>query len=198
MSIMEREFVIRAKSGDLEAFNALFAMEQKYIFNLVLHLTGDRDQADDLTQETLLTAYRNIRQFRGESRFRTWLTRIALNLFRREWRRRPPHVSICLEQIPASTNEDQPERMIIKRELQWCILHSLQQHVPKAYRMALVLRDLQNYSYREISRILGWSLGKTKTSIHRGRRILLAHFVNGKCHAFAKYNLCICDGILEL
>jgi RNA polymerase sigma-70 factor (ECF subfamily) len=195
----ERDLIIRAKEGDGQAFDRLFSNEQKSIFNLMVQLTGDPALADDLTQEAFVLAYQNIQQFRFESSFKTWLTRIAVNLFRKEWRRKPRHVSICLEEIRVPAKEDCPERIIIKREMQWCILHSLQQHISKKYRAALVLRDLHGFSYEDISGALGWSMGKTKTCIHRGRQMLRAHFTNGKCKAFAEKDyLCICDGIQEL
>jgi RNA polymerase sigma-70 factor (ECF subfamily) len=199
MKADEFQLIKSAKEGDREALNDIFAREQKYIFNLMIQLTGDGALADDLTQETFLSAYQNMNKFRLQSSLRTWLSKIAINLFRREYRRKPKHVSICLEEIRIPSKEDIPERIIIKREFQWCILHSLQQHVPKKYRMVLVLRDLQNMSYREISETLSWSISKIKTCIHRGRKILRAHFINGKCKAFAEKDyLCICEGILEL
>lgn len=199
MKAEEFNLINRAKEGEREALNALFAQEQKYIFNLMIRLTGDPATADDLTQEAFLLAYQNLHKFRLQSSFRTWLSKIAINLFRMECRRKPKHVSVCLDKIRIPSEKDNPERTVIKKELQWCILHSLQQHVPKKYRMVLVLRDLQNLSYREISDILSWSMGKVKTCIHHGRKILRAHFINGKCKAFAEKDyLCICEGILEL
>jgi len=199
MKAEEIASIHRAQGGDQEAIEALFGREQKYIFNLMVQLTGDPALADDLTQDTLLQAYQHLDGFRLQSSFRTWLSKIAINLFRKECRRKPKHVSICLDQIKVPSEGDLPERIVIKREMQWCILHSLQQHVPKQYRKVLVLRDLHNLSYEEIAKILSWSLGKIKSRIHRGRKILRAHFVNGKCKAFAEKDyLCICEEILEL
>lgn len=161
-------------------------------------LTGDLANADDLTQEAIIKAIQNLHQFRFEANFHTWLSKIAINIFLEKIRRKPPHVSICLEKIKVPSAEGSPERMVIKREIQWCIIHSLQQHVPKKYRMVLVLRDLQNFSYKEISEILGWSLSKTRTKLYRARQIFRNHFINGKCKAFAKDYCCICEGILNL
>jgi RNA polymerase sigma-70 factor (ECF subfamily) len=194
----EYHLIERAKTGDREAFNELFSREQKRVFNLMLQLAEDVATADDLTQEALLQAFRYLSDFRFESSFRTWLSRIAINLFRKEYHRKPKHISICLEKIKIPSDKDHPERIMIKRELQWCILHSLQQHVPKKYRMAVILRDLQNFSYKDIAEILGWSISKTKTCLHRGRQILRAHFINGKCRAFVEDYQCLCEGISEI
>jgi RNA polymerase sigma-70 factor (ECF subfamily) len=189
----------RAKEGDREALNDLFSREQKYIFNLMVQLTGEPALADDLTQEAFLLAYQNLKKFRLQSSFRTWLSKIAINQFRKECKQKPKHVPLCFEEIKIPSEKYHLERIVFKRELQQCILHSLQQHVPKKYRTALILRDLQNLSYREISEVLSWSIGKVKTRIHRGRKILRAYFVSSKCKAFAEKDyLCICEGILEL
>ena len=198
MNVLEFNLIEKAKNGDSDALNELIYREQKFIFNLMYQLTGERAEADDLTQDALIMAYRKLQSFRYEASFRTWLSKIAINLFRLKHRRKPKHTSINLEEIKIPATESTPERIIIKREMQWCIAHTLQQHVPKEYRMVLILRDLQNFSYKEISEILGWSISKIKTRIHRARGILRDHFINGKCKALARDYLCICEGILKL
>lgn len=198
MSTFESYLIEKAKDGDNQAFNELFLCEQKYIFNLMYQLTGDVATADDLTQEALILAYRKLRSFRHEASFRTWLSKISVNVFRAEYRRRFKHVSICLDKIEVPAADNRPERIVIRREMQWCIAHTLQQHIPKRYRTVLVLRDLQNLSYREIAEILGWTISRTKTSLRRARQIFRNHFVNAKCQAFAEDYLCICEGIAQL
>jgi RNA polymerase sigma-70 factor (ECF subfamily) len=198
MTGLERHLIEAAKQGDSRAFDELFLQQQKYLFNLMYQLCGDIAGADDLTQEAIILAYKNIRDFRYESSFRTWLSRIAINLFRLECRRKPKHYSLCLEKITVPSHQDNPERVVIKSELQWCILHNLQQHLPKKYREVLVLRDLHHLSYKEISEILEWNVSKTKTRLHRARQMFRQQFINNKCKAFADDYLCICEGILEL
>jgi len=193
MDSLEYSLIEKAKKGDQQALDEILQKEQKSIYNLMYQLTGDLANADDLTQEAIIKAIQNLHQFRFESSFHTWLSKIAINIFLEKIRRKPPHVSICLEKIKVPSAECSPERLVIKREIQWCIIHSLQQHVPKKYRMVLVLRDLQNFSYKEISEILGWSLSKTRTRLHRARQIFRNHFINGKCKAFAKDYRCICE-----
>jgi RNA polymerase sigma-70 factor (ECF subfamily) len=158
MNAFETDLIEQAKNDDSEAFNRLFSQEQKYVFNLMYQLTGDPASADDLTQEALILAYRKLASFRFQASFRTWLSKIAINLSRATYRCKSKHISLCLEEIKAPSTEDHPERIIIKRELQWCILHNLQYHLPEKYRIVLVLRDLQNLSYKEISEILGWNM----------------------------------------
>jgi len=188
----------KAKRGDEEAFNDLFEREQKYLFNLMLQLSGDVAAADDLTQEAFVRAYQKLASFRLQASFRTWLTKIAINIFRNEHRKKARHSTLCLEEIPVPADGDRPEHVVIKSELQWCILHNLRYHLPKKYREVLVLRDLQNLSYKEISEVLGWSLSRTKTNLHRARGMFRRQFINGRCKAFTDDYLCICEGILSL
>jgi len=198
MNTAETNLIEQAKRGKSEAFNQLFSKEQKYLYNLMYQLTGDPATADDLTQEAFILAFRKLASFSLQASFRTWLSKIAINLFRGTWRRRPRHISLCLEEMKVPSADDRPERVIIKRELQWCILHNLQYHLPEKYRIVLILRDLQNLSYKEISDILGWSINRTKICLHRARQMFRAQFINGKCKAFAEDYLCICEGILGL
>lgn len=196
--VPEERLIASARSGDRDAFDELFRRERPYVFNLMCQLTGDAARADDLTQEAVIAAFRKLGQFRSESSFRTWLSRIAINLFRMERRKAPRHESLTLETIWLPGDDDHPERRIIKSELQWCIRHSLRHHLPRKYRIVLILRDLQNLSYREIADILGCSLGRVKTDLHRGRKLFRDQFVKEKCRAFADDYLCICEGIVDL
>jgi len=197
-SIPEDELVAKAKNGDAPAFNELLRRERPYLVNLMARLSGDAAHAEDLAQEAALAAFRKLGQFRSEASFRTWLSRIAINLFRMERRKTPRHESLALDTIRLPGEDDRPERLVIKSELQWCIRHNLQHHLPRKYRIVLVLRDLENLSYREIADILGCSLGRVKTDLHRGRRLFRAQFIKEKCRAFADDYLCICEGILDL
>jgi len=119
MNIIELSLIENARRGDSHALNELFSQHQKYIFNLMLQLTGDVAQADDLTQETFLIAFRKIHSFRSQASFRTWVSRIAINLFRLDFRRKPKHYSLCREKITVPSHQDDPERVVIKSELQW-------------------------------------------------------------------------------
>ncbi len=186
------------QQGNRSAFNELFKNEQTRLFNLMHQLTGDVAAADDLTQEAFLKALDKISGFRHEASFRTWLTRIAINLFRHEYRKRARHVVVCLERITLPANGANPERTIIRGELQWCILHNLRYHLPKKYREVLVLRDLHRLSYREIADILGCSLSLTKTRLHRARNLFRDQFIEGRCKAYTDDYLCVCEGILDL
>ena len=198
MNTLEVELIDKAKQGSHAAINELLSKEQNFILNFMYQLTGNRAEAEDLTQEALIMAYRKIHTFLYKAKFRTWLSKNALNLFRQKYRQKRKHDSLILEEITIPGEDGNPERAVIKSELQWCIIHNLQQHLPEKYRMVLVLRDLQNFSYKEISETLGWSISKTKTRLHRARQIFRSTFINAKCKAFTDDYRCTCEGIQDL
>ncbi len=198
MSTLEVELIERAKQGSHEAISELLSKEQNFILNFMYQLTGNRAEAEDLTQEALIMAYRKIHTFRYKARFRTWLSKIALNLFRQKYRQKRRHDSLILEEIMIPGEDGNPERKVIKREIQWCIIHTLQYHLPKKYRVVIVLRDLQNFSYKEISETLGWSISKTKTMLHRARQFFRSSLINAKCKAFTDDYCCTCEGAQNL
>jgi len=198
MRASERDLIEKAKEGDSRAFDELFLSQQKYLFNFIYQLCGDIAKADDLTQEAFVQAYKKLRNFRCESSFRTWLSRIALNLFRKECRGnfKNGHYE-GIEEIQIPSNGDCPERTVYKSELQWCIVHMLS-HLPKKYRIILVLRDLHNMSYKEIADVMKYNVDQVKINVYRARRLFKKELIKGTCKAFTDNYLCICQGILEL
>lgn len=181
-------------SGNSKAldFESIIAEHQQYIFNLAFRLCSNTEDADDLTQDTFLKALENYEQFRGEANIRTWLSRITINKFLDSKRKDRPHESINLGMIPCSGGD--PERIIVRKELQWCIRHVLLHHLPEAHKVVVVLRDIYGYGYKEIAEILHISEGAVKSRLHRGRLYFYKHLVKSGCVSFVKDYTCYCEG----
>lgn len=173
----------------------IISKHQRYIFNLAFRLCSNTEDADDLTQETFLKAIENYDMFRGEANVRTWLSRITINKFLDSKRRERPHESINLGIIPSS--DDDPERIIVRKELQWCIQHVLLHHLSEEHKVVVVLRDIYGYSYREIAEILQISEGAVKSRLHRGRMYFYNHLVKSGCVSFVKDYTCYCEGVTK-
>jgi len=169
--------------------------QQKYVFNLALRLCGNTEDADDLTQETFLKAIERYDQFRGDANIRTWLSRIAINIFLDSKRKERPHVSLNLGTIPCPAHD--PERVIIRREMQWCVQHVLVHHVPEEQKIVLVLRDIYGHSYQEIADMVKISLAAVKSRLHRGRLAFYNHLVKSGCVSFVKDYTCYCEGAAQ-
>ncbi|MBF0507294.1 MAG: RNA polymerase sigma factor [Nitrospirae bacterium] len=178
-----------------DIFEDIIPQQQQYIYNLALRLCGNAVDADDLTQDTFLKAIEGYNQFRSEANVRTWLTRIMINVFLDSKRKERPHVSLDMGTIPCPAND--PERVIIRKELQWCVQHVLLHHVPEEQKIVLVLRDIYGHSYQEIAGIMRISVAAVKSRLHRGRTAFYDHLVRSGCVGFVKDYTCYCEGVTQ-
>ena len=155
-----------------ERFVEMASRYERMIYLLCLRMTGNREDAQDCAQETLLRAYRAYGSFHGRSGEKTWLYRIAYNTCVDMLRRRSPHVS--LEEMrekgydPAETRILLPGERLEKEELRRQILEALAL-LSEDQRAAVILRDFQQMSYAEIARILDISEGTVKSRLSRAR-----------------------------
>jgi RNA polymerase sigma-70 factor (ECF subfamily) len=174
MSHNEPQLVARAQGGDEDAFEQLVRAHQRYVFNLAYRVLGDRNEAEDVAQETFVRAWRGLPSFRAECRFTTWLYRIARNVCLN----RLPRLEAELRQTeelsqPLASPDPAPDEVVGARERQ-ALLHSELARLPERYRLVLTLRYLQGFSYAEIADVLSLPLGTVKTHLHRGREALAA------------------------
>lgn len=165
----EKELIDKSKAGGLESFNRLVLLYQTVIYNFCLRLTGDRDTAEDIAQETFISAWKGIKGLKGEN-FKSWLLRIARNGaydYFRSIRRRP---SVSLEANPGITPiaRENPEQESLKNELGEDVSRGLAEISPDI-REVIVLSDILGHSYQEISEILGCPVGTVRSRLSRGR-----------------------------
>ena len=168
MPLNDADLVARVLlDDDHHAFAELVRNHQSTVRGLLRNLTrGDAAGADDLAQETFLRAYKNIRSFRGEAKFSTWLYRIAYNCFREEARKRKELVGIDETQLEA-----EPDPQTVDPALRQDLMHALQL-LPLHERSAVVLCCQNGLSHDEASRVLEIPLGTVKTNVLRGREKL--------------------------
>jgi RNA polymerase sigma-70 factor, ECF subfamily len=168
----ERELVGRAQAGDLAAFEELAGAHTDRLYAVVLRLVGDRGEAEDVVQETLLRAWRGIGRFQGRAMIFTWLYRIAVNESNRALERRARHgttvpVDEEAAQIPAPAHEG-PASRVEQHELRDALELAIASLAPP-YRAALVLRDVEGLSTREAAEIAGVGEAAFKSRLHQAR-----------------------------
>ena len=169
----ERQLIDRSQHGDLVAFNELVDRYQTQAYNLALRMLGDEALAADATQESFISAYRAIKGFRGGS-FRSWILRITANATRDLLRAAKSRRALSLEALETDSgalphsSEESPEEQVLRSELATEIQRSLES-LPRDQRLALVLIDIQGFSYEEAARITGASLGTVKSRLSRAR-----------------------------
>ncbi len=178
----DEEFLELLKNGDAEAFDQLVTSYSESIYKMLSHLTGDAEEAHDLTQETFLQAFRGVGNFRGDADLKTWLFRIALNQARNRWRwwqRWLPKSfvsldapksdeSFSLHETLSDDSSKSPEAELLSREETQNLRNALQNLSPQ-YREAVILRDIEGFNYEEIAVALETNVGTVKSRIARGR-----------------------------
>jgi RNA polymerase sigma-70 factor (ECF subfamily) len=164
------DLIARARAGDQEAFRLLFVRFSRPVFQFIYQLVSQRDLADELTQETFVRAYRNLKQLRDDSRFSTWLFGIGHNVAREFLRSKRRHVeSLSEENNPREdARSTSPVEGVLEKELNLAIEKALQE-LDEERRAIFVLKVFQQRSYEEIVEITGFSLAKIKTELHRAR-----------------------------
>lgn len=172
----DEQLVLLSKDGDIAAFNSLVERYQRHVFNLCYRLLGQREAAEDATQETFLSAYRAISTLAGGS-VRSWLLRIAANQSKDELRRRGrkdqagsldqifDNLGVPIE-IPDGAR--QPEEIAMNHQVSQTLQLALQR-LPLEQREAILLADVHGYRYDDIATMTGASEGTVKSRIHRGR-----------------------------
>jgi RNA polymerase sigma-70 factor (ECF subfamily) len=173
----EATLVAAAKAGDLHSFEMLVKRYEGRIYRLTYNITQNREDAQDATQDAFLKAYQHLPGFQGESRFYTWLVRIAVNEALMKLRRRRPQEVSLDESIQTADDlvpreiEDwgpKPDKRFEQTELQAILARSIAQLEP-AYRIVFQLRDIEELSTEETARLLGLSVPAVKSRLLRAR-----------------------------
>jgi RNA polymerase sigma-70 factor (ECF subfamily) len=178
----EQLLVDRCRRGDRESFAQLMRLHEKQIYNFTYRMLGSVGEAEDLTQDIFIAAFRGIRSFRGEAKFSTWLYRIALNqarnrikyLSRRKFfarqTTRADYGGNTASESPEGLADSAPtpEQWTMTKDLAAQVQECLNQIPPQA-RQILILRDVQGFSYEELSDMLSLKPGTVKSRLHRAR-----------------------------
>ena len=178
----EKHCIERILKGDANAFEHLVHAYEKTVYNLALRTLGNREDAEDVTQEAFLKAYRSLDSFRGDSKFSVWLYRIVSNLCLDllRSRQRKPVQSLTVEdddgeigELEISDEHFSPEKLLDRKLTRECVQRGLSA-LPDDARQILLLRELQGMSYEEIGQALDLEPGTVKSRIFRARKRLCA------------------------
>jgi len=165
-----------AQRGDIDDFQRLYRIYSRKILNYLYRMTGSREEAEDLAQETFVLAYRKIATVKDPRRFQSWLFRIAQNNVYQRYRGKKPQ----LESIDREESSElsglqglesplhSPEENVLSEELENMVTRAISE-LPEKYRTVFVLSAIQKLSYQEISEIVNRSLASVKSDIHRAR-----------------------------
>ena len=160
-------------AGDKQAFDVLILRHQNSVFTLATRLLEDRNEAEDIMQDTFLRAYEGIEEFRGAAKFSTWLYRICHNLCLNYLKRKKndPTNDAGEETLPEELPGPRsrlPDQVLISKERQNLVTQALSPLAPE-FREVLMLHHTRQFSYQEIAELLELPVGTVRSRLHRGR-----------------------------
>lgn len=178
------QYVLLCQKGETEAFEVLVERHQKKMLNIAFRMTGNYDEACDITQEAFVAAYKSIKTFKAEAKFSTWLYRIVVNYSKNRLKQMSvlnKREGLCIDDSeekrqeatinPSFVNHDHPGTQIEAREREYHVRKCITS-LDDEYREVLVLRDIQGFSYDEIREILKIPDGTVKSRLSRARNAL--------------------------
>jgi RNA polymerase sigma factor RpoE len=182
--IGDRVLVRRAQKEDMRAYDLLVRRYQERIYATVYHMTSNHEDANDLTQETFIKAFRALKSFKGDSSFYTWIYRIAVNKTINFLKQRKNRVQMSLNDVDFNAENDpdlvalvsdkNPRRDLNLSELQEK-LNDAMQKLSEHHRMVVTLHDVQGLSHEEIGKIMDCNIGTVRSRLFYARQQMQAY-----------------------
>ena len=175
----EKVLVLKSKQGDKAAFEELVKKFSKYVYTTAFFILRDTHEAEDVSQEVFVKVYLSIKGFRGLSSFKTWIRKLTVNtcIDKLRLRSKTKDRKVSLDKMTEEYEvvftkfSQNLEKSFFNKETVKEVLKNIV-NLDESYRIPLILRDLQDYSYREISVLIGKPIGTVKTNIHRARKMI--------------------------
>ena len=169
-SAPDLELCRMAASGNLAAFELIYERYHRRTYSLCLRMTSSQTEAEDLTQEVFIQLFRKIGSFRGDSAFSTWLHRLTVNQVLMHFRRRSVKNERTSEdgEMPEQTvtGTSNPNKMQVVDRI---ALKNAIAELPNGYRNVFVLHDIEGFEHEEVARMMGISVGTSKSQLHKAR-----------------------------
>jgi RNA polymerase sigma-70 factor, ECF subfamily len=173
-SFSDAELIARAQRGEESAFEALYHAHKRRVFHLCFRMIGNTAEAEELTQEAFLRVFRKIHMFRGDSAFSTWLHRLSVNVVLMRLRKKRV-TEISFESGDDNQESERPPRdfgapdLSLTGVVDRLILKRAVAKLPKGCRKVFVLHDVLGCEHHEIAAKLGYSIGNSKSQLHKAR-----------------------------
>lgn len=175
MSEISSEILTRASNGDIEAFEQVYKNFSKFVYNVSLKITRHSHDAEEVTQDTFMKIYHKLKTFRFRSSFRTWVYRIAVNTainYRRSLIKRESQW-VDFETVALTLSDDKMVSDNIIKQDDSARLDLLLKGLKPAYRVCLILREIEGLSYQEIASVLEIPVNTVRSRLKRAREALM-------------------------
>ena len=169
-SAKDFELTQAAAAGNMMAFEEIYQRHHRRVYSICLRMLQNATEAEDLTQDVFIQLYRKIGSFRGDSAFTTWLHRLTVNQVLMHFRKRNVKFEKTTEEgetpVQVVGGTENPRKMPVVDKI--AIEHAIAQ-LPNGYRNVFVLHDVEGYEHEEVAKILGCSVGTSKSQLHKAR-----------------------------
>jgi len=169
-SATDLELTKVAANGNMAAFEEIYRRHHRRVYSICLRMLQNASEAEDLTQDVFIQLYRKIGSFRGDSAFTTWLHRMTVNQVLMHFRKRTVKFEKTTEEgetpVQIVTGTQNPEKMRIVDKI---ALDNAIEQLPTGYKNVFVLHDVEGFEHEEVARILGCSVGTSKSQLHKAR-----------------------------
>lgn len=160
----------KAANGDMQSFAELFERHNRRVYSLCLRMTQNQSEAEDLAQEVFIQLFRKIGSFRGESAFTTWLHRLTVNQVLMHFRKRSVKLEQTTEEgetpVQIVMGTANPNQMPVVDRI---ALDKAIGQLPPGYKAVFILHDIEGHEHEEVARMLGCSVGTSKSQLHKAR-----------------------------
>ena len=164
------ELAQAASKGDMFSFEEIYQRHHRRVYAICLRMLQNAAEAEDLTQDVFIQLYRKIGSFRGDSAFTTWLHRLTVNQVLMHFRKRTVKFEKTTEEgetpVQIVGGTENPRKMPIVDKI---ALENAIEQLPEGYKNVFVLHDIEGYEHEEVARILGCSVGTSKSQLHKAR-----------------------------
>jgi RNA polymerase sigma-70 factor, ECF subfamily len=197
--LTDADVVRRAQRGDADAFERVYRLHSRKIYNLCLRMVGNPTEAEDLTQDVFLQLLRKIGTFRGESAFSTWLHRMSVNIVLMRFRKKPiAQASLETMTNPEEGTSTSPREfgvpdLRLNGVIDRITLQAAINELAPGSKAMFILHDIQGYKHNEIAGMFGCSVGNSKSQVHKARlriRELLQKTLGRRRHRGRKFRSC--------
>ena len=169
-AVKDFELTKRSAKGDMVAFEEVYQRHHRRVYSICLRMLKNTTEAEDLTQDVFIQLHRKIGSFRGDSAFTTWLHRLTVNQVLMHFRKRNVKFEKTTEEgetpVQVVDGTLNPRKMPVVDKI---ALENAIDQLPNGYRNVFVLHDVEGYEHEEVARILGCSVGTSKSQLHKAR-----------------------------
>ena len=178
--LTDDQIIESVKNGHIDNFETLIIRYEKKILNFIYKMIMDKDEAENLTQDTFLKVYSNLGKYQSDGKFAPFLFRVAKNLVINHIKRERKNISFSNffsvhKKEPEIKNGITPLEQLEKKEVDE-LLKKYISHLKENQRIALIYKFSYDYSYKEIAQLTGWSIPKIETLVHRAKKTLKKNF----------------------